>query len=72
MRALRLIATPPSTETLLRAAFAQERALAEQQRANVDELLRLRRIHATELGLIMPPRLESLRREFGVTPNDQR
>ena len=61
MRALRLIATPPSTETLLRAAFAHERALAEQMRANADELVRLRRIYADERGLIMPPRLELLR-----------
>ena len=61
MNRLKLIALPQSTETQLRAAFAEERRLAGQQRVNAAEIARLRRIYADENGLITPPRMEWLR-----------
>ena len=57
----RLHIIAPTTETQLRAVFAEERRLAGQQRVNAAEIARLRRIYADENGLITPPRIELLR-----------
>lgn len=62
---LRAVVFTESTEATLRRLFREQDANAIEARRIIAEIAIARRQWATERGLIMPPRIEALKRQVG-------